>query len=81
LIKENNKFIGQSDNIFLQITRDFVEVCPNCESTHISVRQRKIPKYYCQICKTEFDNPKAQIVHITQKQRREIGKQYSNPDQ
>ena len=81
MIEEKKEGVGRSDNIFLQTARDFIEVCPNCESIHISVRQRKIPKYYCQICKTEFDNPKAEIVHITQKQRREIGKQYSNPDQ
>ena len=80
MIKGTKEGVGRSDNIFLQTARDFIEVCPNCESIHISVRQRKIPKYYCQICKTEFDNPKAEIVHITQKQRREIDIQHPNPD-
>jgi len=27
-----------------------------------------------------IDNPKAEIVHITVKQQRDYGKQYSNPD-
>jgi len=45
------------------------------------VRNRKKPKYRCHDCGYEFDDPKALIVPNTQKQRKEIGKQYSNPDQ
>jgi len=73
-----NRFIGQSDNKFLQIARDFVEVCPKCKSINISVRQRKIPKYRCKDCKNEFDDPKAKIVYTTHKQRYDFGRQYSN---
>ena len=62
------------------MSKDFLEVCPRCESKNISVRARKTPKYRCQDCKNEFDDPKAKIVYVTQKQRKEIGKQYSNPD-
>lgn len=78
--KKINRFFEQSNNIFLQIARDFVEICPECKSNKISVRRRNIPKYHCQDCKNEFDNPKAEIVHKTIKQQREIGRQYSNPD-
>jgi transposase-like protein len=80
LRRKKSRFLEQSDNKFLQIARDFVEVCPNCKSFNISVRQRKIPKYRCQNCKNEFDDPKAEIVHKTIKQQREIGRQYDNPD-
>ncbi len=80
MITEENKFFGQNHNSFLQATQDFIEVCPKCKRTNISSRQRKTPKYHCQDCKNEFDNPKAKIVYITQKQRKEFGKQYSNPD-
>ena len=80
MIKEENKFFGQNHNSFLQTTQDFIEVCPQCKRKNISSRQRKTPKYRCQDCKKEFDNPKAEIVYRTQKQRKEIGKQYSNPD-
>ena len=78
--RKKSRFFKPSNNIFLQIARDFDEVCPNCESIHISVRRRKIPKYYCQICKNEFDDPKAEFAYITQKQRGEIGIQHPNPD-
>ena len=78
--RKTNRFIEQSDNKFLQIARDFVEVCPKCSSINIFVRQRKTPKYYCKVCKNEFDNPKATIEHKTSKQRNEIGKQYHNVD-
>jgi transposase-like protein len=81
LRRKKNRFIEQSDNKFLQIARDFVEVCPKCKSINISVRQRKIPKYRCQDCGNEFDDPKAEIVHKTIKQQREFGKQYNNPDE
>jgi transposase-like protein len=80
LRKKTNRFFEPSNNIFLQIARDFVEICPKCESNKISVRRRNIPKYHCQVCKNEFDNPLAEIVHKTIKQQREIGRQYSNPD-
>jgi len=80
LRKKKNVFIEQSDNKYIQIARDFVKVCPKCKSFHISVRNRMTPKYRCASCHTEFDDPKAEIVHITQKQRTEIGKQYLNPD-
>jgi transposase-like protein len=81
LIKEKKEGVGRSDNIFLQMGRDFVEVCPKCKCIRISVRNRKKPKYRCHDCGYEFDDPKALIVPKTQKQRKEIGKQYSNPDQ
>jgi transposase-like protein len=80
LRRKQNRFIEQYDNKFLQIARDFVEVCPKCKSIHISVRKRKIPKYKCQECDNEFDNPKAEIVQKTIKQQRDYGIQYSNPD-
>jgi len=81
LITEKNEFVEQNHNGFLQMTQDFIEVCPDCKSKNISSRQRKTPKYKCDKCSNEFDNPKAKIAYITQKQRNEIGRQYSNPDQ
>jgi len=80
LIIEVNQFVERNYNSFLQTTQNFIEVCPKCKRKNISSRQRKTPKYLCQDCKNEFDNPKAKIVYITQKQRKEFGKQYSNPD-
>ena len=81
MIKEENEFIEQSHNIFLQMAKDFIEVCPKCNSINISIRKRKIPKYRCQDCKNEFDDPNAQIVYKTKKQKHEYGQQYSNPDE
>lgn len=78
--RKKSRFIEPSNNIFLQIARDFVEVCPKCDGIHISVRRRKIPKYRCQDCANEFDNPKAEFAYITQKQKEEIGIQHPNPD-
>ena len=80
MITEVNQFVERNYNSFLQTTQDFIEVCPKCKRKNISSRQRKIPKYLCQDYKNEFDNPKTKIVYITQKQRKEFGKQYSNPD-
>ena len=65
---------------FFRWVRIFFKVCPTCKNKNITVRKRKTPKYRCAGCHNEFDNPKAEIVYITQKQRKEIGKQYSNPD-
>lgn len=79
--RKKNRFIEQYDNKFLQIARDFVEVCPKCKSIHISVRKRKIPKYKCQDCDNEFDNPKAEIVDKTQQQKNDFGRHYHNPDE
>jgi len=81
LINEKSGFVGRSDNIFLQMVRDFVEICPKCNSIKITNRKRKTPKYRCQDCDNEFDDPKAKIVHKTFKQRRDYGRQYSNPDE
>ena len=58
------------------MARDFFEVCPNCSSINISVRQRKTPKYHCRNCRNEFDilklklfkkrlNNKETLVNIT----------------
>jgi len=81
LIKEKNKSVEKSHNKFYQMAKDFIEVCPKCGSNHINIRRRTIPKYRCQACKNEFDDPKTKIVEKTQKQQQEIGKQYSNPDE
>ena len=78
--KKISRFVVPSNNTFLQIERDFLEVCPKCSSFNIYVRRRVIPKYRCQDCKNEFDDPKAEIIHKTIKQQREIGRQYVNPD-
>jgi ribosomal protein L37AE/L43A len=78
---EENKFVEQSHNKFLQIVRDFDRVCPKCESNKISIRNRKTPKYKCQNCKNEFDDPKAKIEYKTSKQHKDYGRQYSNPDE
>jgi DNA-directed RNA polymerase subunit M/transcription elongation factor TFIIS len=80
LRRKTKRFIEQSNNKYLQIARNFIEVCPQCGSIHISVRQRKIPKYYCKDCKNEFDDPKAKIEQKTIKQKNETGKQYHNPE-
>jgi len=81
LIKEKKEGVGRSDNKFLQIVRDFDRVCPKCKSIHITTRTRKKPKYKCQYCDNEFDDPKAKLVHTTLKQQRDYGRQYSNPDE
>ena len=81
MIEAENKFVERSHNIFLQTAREFIKVCPKCKSIHITTRTRKIPKYKCQYCDNEFDNPKAKIVHKTLKQQRDFGMHYSNPDE
>jgi ribosomal protein L37AE/L43A len=81
LIKERNEVVGRSHNKFLQMGRDFVEVCPKCKSIHISVRRRKIPRYVCQNCGNEFDDPKAKMGLITLIQQRYYGRPYPNPDE
>jgi len=80
LIKED-EFVERSHNKYFQIAKDFLAVCPKCESNKIFIRKRKIPKYRCDECGNEFDDPKAKIVHKTQKQKDDFGRQYSNPDQ
>ena len=54
--------------VFLQSNRDFERVCPKCKSIAISTRTRKKPKYKCQHCDNEFDDPNAMIEHKTFKQ-------------
>ena len=81
MITEKNEFVEQNHNGFLQTARDFVKVCPKCNNFHITTRTRKNPKYKCDKCGNEFDNPKAKIVYTTQKQRNDFGRQYSNPDE
>lgn len=78
---EKNYVVGRSCNKFLQMGRDFVEVCPNCNSIRISVRKRKTPKYRCHACGNAFDDLKAKIVYKSQKQKNDFGRQYSNPDE
>jgi transposase-like protein len=81
LIKEDDEFVEQSHNIFRQIAKDFIAVCSKCESTKITIRKRKTPKYRCHDCGNEFDDPKSKIVNKTQKQKEDFGRQYSNPDE
>ena len=81
MIKEKDKFVERSTNKFLQIAKDFIEVCPKCKSKDIFIRNRKTPKYRCQNCGNEFDDPKALIVNQTTKQKNDYGKQYYNPDE
>jgi len=80
LLRKKHEF-EPSLNKYLQITRDFVKVCPKCNSIHITTRTRKKPKYKCQHCDNEFDNPKAEIEHITLKQQGDYTRQYPNPDE
>ena len=81
MIKKENEFVEQSHNKFLQMAKDFIAVCPKCKSKKISIRNRKTPKYRCQDCGNEFDDPNAKMEDKTQKQRDDFGRQYSNPDQ
>ena len=81
MIKGKREVVGRSHNKFLQTARDFVKVCPKCVSIKISIRKRKIPKYKCQDCGNEFDDPKAEIGYITQKQIKDFGRQFHNPDE
>jgi transposase-like protein len=81
LIKKEDEFAERSHNKFFQMGKDFIEVCPECKSTNISIRNRKKPKYKCQDCGNEFADPKAKIVNKTQKERNDFGRQYSNPDE
>jgi transposase-like protein len=80
LRRTENRFVERSNNIFLQLVRDFDRVCPKCKSIKISNRTRKTPKYKCQDCGNEFDDPKAMIIPKTQNQINDFGKQYHNPD-
>jgi ribosomal protein L37AE/L43A len=79
-LRIKDEFVERHHNNFLHTTQDFIKVCPKCESNIISTRNRKTPKYRCQNCKNEFDDPNAEIVHKTCKQHRDYGRQYSNPD-
>jgi DNA-directed RNA polymerase subunit RPC12/RpoP len=81
LIKEENECFERSHNKFRQIAKDFIAVCPKCESKKITIRKRKIPKYRCHDCGNEFDDPKAKIVYRTPQQKEDYGRQYSNPDE
>jgi transposase-like protein len=81
LINEEDEFVEHSHNKFSQIAKDFIAVCPKCESIKITIRKRKIPKYRCHDCGNEFDDLKAKIVYTTSKQKDDFGRQYSNPDE
>jgi transposase-like protein len=81
LIKEENEFVKRSNDKFRQMAKDFIAVCPKCESTKITIRRRKTPKYRCHDCGNEFHDPKTRIVYTTQKQKEDFGKRYSNPDE
>ena len=63
------------------MAKDFIAVCPKCESTKITIRRRKTPKYRCHDCGNEFHDPKTRIVYTTQKQKEDFGRRYSNPDE
>jgi transposase-like protein len=80
LIKEEDEFVERSHNKFRQMAKDFIAVCPKCESIKISIRKRKTPKYRCDACRNEFDDPKTRIVYTTHKQKYDFGRQYSNSD-
>jgi transposase-like protein len=81
LIKKEDESVERSHNKFSQIAKDFIAVCPKCESIKITIRKRKTPKYRCHDCGNEFDDLKAKIVHTTSKQKDDFGRQYSNPDE
>ena len=81
MIKEKDESVKRSHNKFRQIAKDFIAVCPKCESTKITIRKRRTPKYRCHDCGNEFDDPKAKIVYTTKKQKHDYGQQYSNPDE
>ena len=76
MINEEKKFVERSHNKFYQMAKDFLAVCPKCKSTKISSRKRKAPKYVCNDCGHEFDNPKATIAYKTQKQKDDYGRYY-----
>ena len=67
MIKED-RLVERSRNKFKEIDKDFIVVCPKCKDYHITIRRRKKPKYYCQKCKKEFNNPKAKITLSRRKQ-------------
>ncbi|HWR62805.1 MAG TPA: hypothetical protein VN365_00190 [Candidatus Thermoplasmatota archaeon] len=81
MIRDEDDFVEQSHNTFSQIAKDFIAVCPKCESMKITIRKRKTPKYRCHDCANEFDDPKAKIVYKTRKQKDDFGRQYTNPDE
>ncbi len=81
MIRDEDDFVERSHNTFSQIAKDFIAVCPKCESMKITIRKRKTPKYRCHDCSNEFDDPKAKIVNKTRKQKYDFGRQYSNPDE
>jgi transposase-like protein len=63
------------------MARDFIEVCPKCKSTKITIRKRKAPKYRCHDCGNEFHDPKTRIANTSQKQKDDFGKRYYDPDE
>lgn len=80
-MKEENIFGELSRNKLFQITKDFNRVCPKCGSIRVTVRTRKKPKYKCNHCDNEFDDPKAKNEYKTFKQIRNYDKQYSYLDE
>jgi len=81
LTKEEDEFAERFHDKYRQIAKDFIAVCPKCESIKIYIRKRKTPKYVCMKCGNEFDDPKAKIANKTKKQKEDFGKKYSNPDE
>ena len=81
MIREKNEFVEQSHNKFLQMAKDFIEVCPKCKMLILLLEKERHQNIDVTDCGNEFDDPKAKIVYTTQKQKNDFGRQYSNPDE
>lgn len=60
ILKETDSFIDKSEfkkHIVKNYDYMAVPLCPNCGDNRSKKRVRKLPKYYCTVCKYEFDEP------------------------
>ena len=76
-MKKEDRVDDQPNDHSLQTTRNFEKVCPKCESISVSTRTRKKPKYKCNHCDFEFDDPKVLINYKMFNHKRNYGRNYS----
>lgn len=58
--------IAQIDRIEKQQAEKTLQRCPNCRTTSIRHRRTSSPAYRCDRCKNEFDQPKDDVIDVTQ---------------
>jgi tRNA(Ile2) C34 agmatinyltransferase TiaS len=80
ILTEGKKDVKVREHLrFHQIAqKDFFIVCPICESTMISKRRRKKPKYRCQKCFHVFDDPRAKMFFESRNEKNDVDRMYSD---